>query len=522
MTRNNTAIKTPFNRAWQAGGLILLAYALRVYGLGYQSLWRDEVDAIRFSSGGIADLWQMLPQPGHNGPLYFIILQGWRALTGDSEFALRYGSVAGGVLAVALIYRVGRQFGWGKNGSLLAATLAATSPYLIWYSQEAKMYSWLSAVVLVAVYAFCAAIAEKESAGRWTVVFVAATSLSFYLHILSPLMLAVYGLWAIPAWPKIQAHPKRWLSAAAALTLPYVPLILWQAPMLWTDFNSGHPFYPFPKQMWLLLHFYSAGILRWPASPYLIGLTSFLALAAFRPHQGMPPRRKVTAAGLWFIVPAVAVFLISLRVPVFEDRYVIFIAPAYYLLVSAGITSLPFRYGRQAAVILATILIALNMRAIYQQANTPIKANFRAGATYIATEQNRPANVSPLTAAEKTAGRFKVFLPVILNQRCPVIMFQMPYLQYTFDYYFDGCYQALEGVWTNDQIPATTVDREMQARVGGLSSLWLVVAEEDYWDKRHLTRQWLDEHATRQDEAHFTGVDIYRYRFEPQGTPSGP
>lgn len=516
MRPNNSGVKTHLKQIGPASGLILLAYTLRVYGLGYQSLWRDEVDAIRFSTGIIMDLWQALPQAGHNGPLYFLILHGWRALTGDTEFALRYLSVAGGVLAVALIYRVARQFGWGKNGSLLAAALAATSPYLIWYAQEAKMYSWLCAVILAAVYAFYAALSDQKSAGRWTVVFVAATSLSFYLHILAPLMLAVYGLWAIPVWSQIRVHWQRWLLAAAALTLPYVPLILWQAPLLWTDFNSGHPFYPFPQQMWLLLHFYSTGVLRSPAGPYLIALTSVLALAAFPPHpEAHHP--KLAAVGLWFVVPAITVFLISLRVPVFEDRYVIFLAPAYYLLVSAGIAfgPLPFPYRRQMAPALAAILIALNMRAVYQQASTPIKADFRAVAAYIAGEQNGPASAPPSTAAEEPAGRFKIFLPVVLNHRCPDVMFQMPYLQYTFDYYFDGCYQAIEGVWTNNNTPATAVGREMQARVGGLSSLWLVTAEEDYWDSRHLTRQWLEQHATRQNEAHFTGVDIYRYRFEP-------
>ena len=30
--------------------LCLLAFAIRLYGLSYQSLWRDEVDSIRFAA----------------------------------------------------------------------------------------------------------------------------------------------------------------------------------------------------------------------------------------------------------------------------------------------------------------------------------------------------------------------------------------------------------------------------------------------------------------------------------------
>ncbi|HEY84973.1 MAG TPA: hypothetical protein G4N96_07685, partial [Chloroflexi bacterium] len=124
--------------------VVLLAFALRVYHLDAQSLWRDEVDAIRYSSGSLGYLLSVLPQEGHNGPLYFAALRLWRALTGDSEFSLRYFSTVGGVLMVALTYQVARQFRLARAVGVIAALLAAASPYLIWYSQEAKMYTWLA------------------------------------------------------------------------------------------------------------------------------------------------------------------------------------------------------------------------------------------------------------------------------------------------------------------------------------------------------------------------------------------
>ena len=35
------------------------------------------------------------------------------------------------------------------------------------------------------------------------------------------------------------------------------------------------------------------------------------------------------------------------------------------------------------------------------------------------------------------------------------------------------------------------------------------------WDRRHLTRTWLNEHAELVDEARFMRVDVYHYRFSP-------
>jgi len=108
-----------------------------------------------------------------------------------------------------------------------------------------------------------------------------------------------------------------------------------------------------------------------------------------------------------------------------------------------------------------------------------------------------------------------LYLPLVSNvSPGPAVMFQMPYLRHTFNYYFAGAYRPLEGVWSNNNRPAAEVEAEMRRRTAGLRSLWLVVSEEDYWDRRHLTRDWLNRHATLTGEAHFTGVDVYRYTFE--------
>ena len=57
--------------------VILLAFGLRLYHLDYQSLWRDEVDALLFARQGIAELLPLFKTPGHNGPLYYVMLHFW-------------------------------------------------------------------------------------------------------------------------------------------------------------------------------------------------------------------------------------------------------------------------------------------------------------------------------------------------------------------------------------------------------------------------------------------------------------
>jgi hypothetical protein len=196
-------------------------------------------------------------------------------------------------------------------------------------------------------------------------------------------------------------------------------------------------------------------------------------------------RSRLILAG-WSLLPPLIVFLISLRVAVFEDRYLIYIVPAFYLLTVGGLL-LVRQYSRLLAGLCLGLLLTINLLGVWQQQRQPLKADFRAAAGYLSRQSQSP----------------------------PTIMIQMPYLQHTFDYYYPYTYTFLEGLWTNNGKTEAEVDAEMTHLTANLPELWLVVSEEDTWDSRHLTRTWLDAHAQLVDQARFVRVDIYHYSFQP-------
>lgn len=478
-----------------------VAFLLRTVNLAGQSLWRDEVDAIRFSSWSLPELIAGLFQEGHNGPLFFLLLRPWRSLTGDSESALRYPSALLGTLAVPLGFVLARQLGFSRRAGLLLSLLLATSPYLVWYGQEAKMYALLLVLVSLAFIAYLRALTPspvlplrrgEDKSWVWWVIFGVVTTLSFYTHILAPLMLVVYGLVALlhpTAWRR---HWRGWLISMACLTLPYLPLAWWQTPLWLKGFQSGHPFYPLDKQTFILLQLYSSGLIRFTGLTAIILFVFLFLSGLFLTGPKTEDRRpktfgvsRVILAG-WVLIPPLSVYLISLRVAVFEDRYLIYIVPAFYLLAVLGI-SLVRQYSRLLAGLCLGLLLTINLLGIWQQQRQPIKADFRAVATYLNSQPHPPAP----------------------------IMVQMPYLQFTLRYYYPGSYKILEGLWTNNGKSEAEVDTEMTALTADLSDLWLIVSEEEAWDKRYLTRTWLDAHAHLVDQAHFVRVDVYHYQFQP-------
>lgn len=526
--KNLTAnpLQSPQATRWIVVAITWVAFLLRTINLATQSLWRDEVDAIRFSSWTLRELVTGLFRTGHNGPLFFLLLRPWRSLTGDSEFALRYPSALLGAVLIPLGFILARQLGFKRRVGLLLGLLLATSPYLVWYGQEAKMYALLVALIMLAFIAYLKALtgaslpspfnrSRRDWRWMWWVVFVVTMTLSFYTHILSPLMLAVYTVVGLLSWPVWRQHWRGWAISMACLTLPYIPLALWQMPLLLDGFQSGHSFYPFPQQIYLLLQLYSSGLLRFVGLTAII-LFVFLFLCGlflgnnvkrashalttgpnssirslsisnrltFDPYARPGIRRGILA--VWVLLPALLVYFISLRVAIFEDRYLIYITPAFYLLIVLGLVVVR-QHARWLAGICLAALLAINLTGIWQQQRRPLKADFRAAAAYLAHQPQPPTT----------------------------IMIQTPYLQYTLNYYYKPKYTLLEGLWTNNDKDEATVDHEMTGLTAGLTDLWLVVSEEDLWDNRHLTRSWLDQHANKVDEAHFMRVDLYHYQLEP-------
>jgi hypothetical protein len=174
--------------------------------------------------------------------------------------------------------------------------------------------------------------------------------------------------------------------------------------------------------------------------------------------------------------------LISLRAPVFEPRYLIYLTPAFYLLTGLGIVALS-RLSWVAAGLTLCVVLSFSLLGVWVQATTPMKSDFRAAARYVMTHRQNDAP----------------------------IMFQMPYVRGTFDYYFDTEYVALEGPWTNGGESEAQVENSMTQSLVTYPEVWLVASESWLWDSRGLTQAWLDQHADLVESASFALVDVYHY-----------
>lgn len=448
-----------------------------------QSLWRDEVDVIRFAGDSLDRLLRNLALAEHNGPLYYILMRGWLALAGDSEFALRYVSLCSSVISVPLAWRVALPV-VGRRAALLAALLVAVSAYLVWYAQDAKMYALVGALTLLAMACWWRALAGGQL--KWWIGFVVTASLGLYIHLLSALMLPVYAALVAITWPRWRDRWRGFTVSLALLILPYLPLAVWQLPLIWNTHVTGHSEAPLDEMFNALLALYARGMAMVGAWPALAALVFALLMGLFGPGA-----RTRTAAtwrhrlflAVWFLLPMLLLYLVSLRVPLFQPRYLIFTVPPLLILVARGILALA-RLSRPVGGLLLAAVVAFNCLGLGAQATQPLKSDFRAAAAYVAAHYH---DGEP-------------------------IMFQVPYVRYVFDYYFRAAHPTLDGPWTNDGKDETSAAQLMAGSIGDHRTLWLVSSESWLWDERGLTRAWLDAHGEAIESARFTRVDVYQYR----------
>ena len=285
--------------------ILFLALILRLVSLN-QSLWLDEgIQWWAVTTFPLKHLITEYIKGDFNPPLFHIILYFWVKIFGDSEIALRLPSVLFGLGTVWFTY---------KLGGLKAALLAATAPLLIYYSQEARMYSLAAFTVTAAMYYF---VKRRKLA----IIFL---SLSLYSHYLNWLLLPVF-FWLQPLF-----------SVLAILSfIPFLPIFIQQLQ---------HGLGAATNPVWAQLSSLSVKNVLLVPIKFLIGrlpvdFNFYYAFTLFIPlclaaYLIFKARNKLLYA--WSFTPLILGAFISLKIPVFSYFRFLFVLPAFYLLLVLG------------------------------------------------------------------------------------------------------------------------------------------------------------------------------------------
>lgn len=205
-------------------GILLATFAVRGLLLTDYSIDGDEAFAISQHTRGTVELTEGLlrAEIDLHPPLYFIGLKFWIAMAGESQIAVRLFSLLASLLALAMAIRLAKEL-FGQDSAQLLGLLAIPNPLLIWVALEVRMYSLLSLLLMIAVYALLKAVQTQRQRWWWLYIIVAVGAA--YTHILGGVALAFGGivvLIEILRAQRLLIIPMVSVTVASVLYLPFL------------------------------------------------------------------------------------------------------------------------------------------------------------------------------------------------------------------------------------------------------------------------------------------------------------
>ncbi len=324
--------------------VVLLAFGLRLYAIDRQDIWGDEAFSIWLSR-------QPLPEVVAGGadthpPLYPFLLYVWLRLAGSSPLAVRFLSACIGTLTVPTVYVLGRRF-FGRMTGGLAALLAAVSPVLVYYSQETRMYGLVTLLSALSVYwaTRAALLGHGERSVRRYLPYLLATLAAVYTHYYAFFVLLAQNLVIVPTLIRRRQRSALggWLASQGAVAVAYLPWILVQSSFLGGKASARFEEWALSAALRIAgetFTAFGAGLAVHADTGWLI--TAPFLLAAGAGLLALPRLKQSQArSGGWlvaayFFLPLLLAWVVNPIMPFYYARYLLLIAPAFYLLVAWG------------------------------------------------------------------------------------------------------------------------------------------------------------------------------------------
>lgn len=195
------------------------------------SFWMDEGLSVGIASHPLADIFGVLREDG-SPPLYYAGLHLWMQTFGREETSVHWFSLVFSLLTIPGAMWAGWSL-WGKRAGLIGATICAFNPFLTSYGEEARMYSLLALLALIATACFLHAFVYRNGR-RYVVLFGIFQALMLYTHNWG----IFYGISAFLALALVwwRSDERRALATdgligfaiPAVLFLPWLPTLLYQ------------------------------------------------------------------------------------------------------------------------------------------------------------------------------------------------------------------------------------------------------------------------------------------------------
>ena len=483
--------------------VILLGTYLRFYNLGGESFWLDEgTTTLTIKKHTALEIIQNVKEKGQilptyysygkyrydeDLPAYYVILSGWVRIFGMSEFAFRSFSAILSTLALLAVFCLARYL-FDEKVALLSTFLAAINLTLLWYSQEARQYSYLLFLSLLSVIFLLKSL--KEGKTKYIVGLIGVNAFIIYSHFPWLMFIFFEGLYALfiiyMDYTKKKRLHKKVIFALVVMGLLYLPIIgravfsetettnLYGKPGISQIARFGiqlstwlYPSVEMRQQIYNAT--YNFTFFEWSLLISVL-LTAIIAGLLFLVGVKKSVYNKQSAIFLllMFFIPVIFALTLSWTHPsitVFMLKQMIYIIPAFLIFVSVGILRTKF------AIQLIAIISLLSILPIYAYYTNIDKQQFREVAQFLPRDE-----------------------PIFINIETAQVIFQ---------YYYGE----------KDNVLGVSDVNDIKLHLKGVDSFWVLLTFTKYSDPNESIKKFLDENYNLIEENNsFFDIRLLHYR----------
>lgn len=335
--------------------IITLSFVIRLVNIN-QSLWLDEAAQAVESS---RPLTQQLNIVGDFQPplLHYIVHFFYQISSAD--WFLRLPSVIAGVITIAFAYKIAEHL-FNKKIALTVGLLGATSSYHYYFSQELRQYSLAAMWAVISMWYFIKWINTKSD--KISLGYILSTSAGMYSMYVFPFLVIYQLIYTLLFASKKSIQFIKQLLIIGLIFSPWLPMFFKQlkAGMGLKENFAGWATavsLPWAKSLPLTAIRFTIGMIPVELNIFQIVLFSLIFLATFFIIKPVIKSKKIKPILFWLIIPVLLSFLFSFFIPVLEPKRVMFVLPAFWILLGVGIYKHKSKNILISLILLAQIIL---------------------------------------------------------------------------------------------------------------------------------------------------------------------
>jgi len=493
--------------------------ALMKYGIQY-----DEVTSFAFP-----DMFYSMnvyaPQPVF---LYNFVMNCLLGVTGN-EFLLRFPSVFWGIAALVPAYLFACRL-TDRKTACIAVFLLAISPFLVCFSQEIRMYSFLFFLGCLSLLFFVIAI-QGGSIRAW-IGNIVCNVLGAYLNFSAVLIIPAQIAYLFLFRKKLKIHRSRigWVLASQFTAfIPWLYIFFRQFVFMLQQTHADKRVYSYIDTIGILNFFftvknfcsgfYSSDIVR----DIMLVIMACLVLVTVRNMYRKHKRATLFFLLMSFSLPMIIMIIFSQFRAIYCDKYMIVSLLPFSVLTAYGIS----RQKTKMLVIILSCIAVLSVMSLQRYYSNRICRSYRERVGVVARKE-----------MFKVAGVLKK-----QYEKADAVIHTSGASTLPVAYYFDSSVQRREFVKGNDfhlflkevyqslgmenhlifhnlassmfyfyEEPDDSLTQALAKRLSGFKRVWLVYS---YWERPEpfeKVKKWFDSNCVLLESHPFEGVQVFLYK----------